>query len=778
MNDPQARRCTEDRQRPGGLRRSDWLAAPAPEAAGQPGEEPALGCYLRCLVRHKSLLVLCAIAGLLAGLGFSAAQTPRYRAAAWIEVQGFNEDFLNLQELSPVGGGGRRGRGIDLPTQVKILRSRELLERVAARMGASGVSPKRPAALASVASLVGWTPPHAAPEAGLREIERSLRVRALDGTRIIEISCESADPEAAARFANTLADEFIAYSTESRRSEIRQTEQWLQTQLEQMRSKLQASEDRLQRFARETGLTHASGTETAEEEDLRRLQEAMAEARIERIEKQSRYELALSSPAGSLPEILDHGPLRQYQIRLTDLRRKHAELASSYTQQHYKVRRIRAQIEQLEQSIRGERTKITKRIQNEFEAAQRRERMLAAGYRNQARRVSEGAAQAVRYNLLQREAGTTRAIYEDLLRKVREAGIAAAVRARPARIADPARPPETPHRPRHGVNGALGLLTGLLFAAAAVVARSRLDRRLHEPGEAAAHLQLPELGVIPQSQESEAPGRLRRPYVVRVRWRRGGEDRGPQGLHVQLGRRRPETGVELAAADRGPSLMAESFRAVLTSILYSGGGGKDRRLVLVTSPSPGEGKTTVVSNLGVALAGIGRRVLLIDADVRRPRLHALHGAPLTPGLAGCLEQGPHQRFLRAEAVRPTQTPGLFVLPAGEAGASFASLLHSERASGLLAEARRDFDFVLVDTPPVLQIADARVLGRLADAVVLVFRAGRTSRDCAHAAAARLWQDGVPLLGTVLNSWDSKHSPYPYYGERRSRADGFLRRVAV
>jgi receptor protein-tyrosine kinase len=221
--------------------------------------------------------------------------------------------------------------------------------------------------------------------------------------------------------------------------------------------------------------------------------------------------------------------------------------------------------------------------------------------------------------------------------------------------------------------------------------------------------------------------------------------------------------VELVTLQRQPSLIAESFRAVLTSILFSGENGDRPRVLVFTSAGPSEGKTTVVSNLAIALAEIHRRVLVIDGDLRKPRMHEIFDLPNERGLSDLLAQ----RSLDEDAVKgvlqQTRVPDLFVLPSGPPTAAAANLLHSPHLPSLLKTWRSEFDSILLDTPPMLQMPDARVLGRLADGVVLVLRAGRTTREMAQAAKQRFADDSTRVVGSILNNWDPKSSRDGHYG---------------
>jgi capsular exopolysaccharide synthesis family protein len=276
--------------------------------------------------------------------------------------------------------------------------------------------------------------------------------------------------------------------------------------------------------------------------------------------------------------------------------------------------------------------------------------------------------------------------------------------------------------------------------------RERSDRNLQQPGDAPFYLNVPELGVIPNSSVDRA---------ARSRVKDGDtEDIMPV--------RQEGDRVELVTWNRKLSMLAESFRTTLTSLLFSGPPGTKPRVIVLTSASPSEGKTTVSINLAIALSEINRRVLLIDADMRRPRLEKLFDLGPGPGLADLLRENlPGEHVSLSETVCPTNIPALFVMRSGGTPGIVSNLLHSSRLPELLNQLRVEFDAVVIDTPPALHISDARVIGRFADAVVLVVRAGKTTRDAALMVKQRFGEDGTPLLGTILNGWDSKREVYGY-----------------
>jgi capsular exopolysaccharide synthesis family protein len=210
-------------------------------------------------------------------------------------------------------------------------------------------------------------------------------------------------------------------------------------------------------------------------------------------------------------------------------------------------------------------------------------------------------------------------------------------------------------------------------------------------------------------------------------------------------------------------VIAESFRAILVSILFSSQDRRRSRVLVVTSSGPAEGKSTVISNLGIAVAEVNHRVLLVDADLRKPRLHTILGVENDRGLSDLLRSREPIAATLEGMIRETEIPGLFLLPSGPSTSSAASLLYSTRMPEVLKVLRMQFDTIFLDTPPMLQIPDARVLGRMVDSVLMVVRAGKTTRDAAMAARQRFAEDGTQILGTVLNDWNPKWSPSGYYG---------------
>ena len=721
--------------------------------------------YWHMLRRRKGTLLLIAFLGLLVALLLTLPQTPVYQARTTLEIQNLNENFLNMRDVSPTANeGAANPLETDLQTQVKILQSESVLGQVIAKLDLG----TRLAAENDQSRLSAWRkalhlPPSkvSAVEDILPLVAANLKVRTQANTRLVEILYDSTDPLLAAAIANTLTAEFIRQNLESRWQTTQKTGEWLTGQMEDVRIKLEKSEEQLQAYARAAGLLFTSEKDNVAEARLRQLQEELSRAQADRVTRQSKYELATTASTDSLPEVLDDATLKDYQLKLTDLRRQLAELSSTLTPSHPSVKKIQAQVTTLEAALEKERANVTRRIQNEFESAQRRERLLAASYDAQARVMTEQAARVTHYNILKREVDNNRQLYDSMLQHVKEAGIASALHASNVRVVDPATPPARPYKPSLLLNSMLGLFAGGFFGIVFIVMRERADRSIQAPGEASLYLDVPELGVIPSADAERSRSFA---YHRQARVAAAAETK-------EAARKTP---VELVTWQKRPSVLAESFRSTLASILYAGENGNRPRVIALTSASPREGKTTVASNLALALAEIGRRVLLIDGDLRKPRLHEIFNVSNAWGLSDLLDGIKPPEGSEA-MVAGTAYRDLYVLPAGSAASSISNLLHSPRVVELLQRMRQEFDTVIIDTPPMLQLPDARVLGKLADAVILVVRSARTTKETAAAASQRLADDGTRVLGTVLNEWDPRktshagyeygYRPYHYYEGR-------------
>ena len=702
--------------------------------------------YWEGIRRYRRMILAFVAMGAMGGLILSLLQTPMYRAHTSLEVEDLNENFQNLKDSDPTA---------QIPsaesyfqTQVKILQSREMIELVIDKLNLmQRMAPHKH-------FWSGWIHHNAEPNPALQReqvvdgIQKNLTVQAWGESRTAEMFYQSPDPKLASDVANTLVQTFIDESREIRWNSTQNTAEWLTGHLKELQKSLDSSEAKLQDFARSTGIMLTSDKQDVaghniSEDKLKQIQDELSRAQGDRTQKQADYETIKNMPVESLSPTLNNPALQNYLVKMGDLRSQLANLSASYTPEHYKVLQVQAQIADLQKSIDAERAGILRHTQEDYQAAKRREDILTTAYTEQAKNVSDMAGKTIQYQNLQHEVDTNRELYDALLLRIKQAGLAAAMRSSNVVVVDQAKPPVLPFRPNFPMNTALGLVTGLFVGVGFVLMRDRFNRNIESPGLSPAYLRLPELGVIPAATlASRRFARL--PASTRV--------------PLQL------KGAEQNGASREHATLAEAYRATLTSILLPTLHGEGPRVLVLTSPDPGAGKTTVTSNLGMATAEIGRRVLLIDADLRRPRLHRLFEIPNSFGLTDILRiTTPLEEIPVNQLVRQTKIPGLCLVPSGPTTDGLTCLLYSPRLTEFLERVAKEFDLVLIDAPPMLHFADARVLGRHSDGVILVLRSGQTKRDAAMLARQRFDEDGTCVLGTILNSWDLKNprSPYAY-----------------
>lgn len=728
--------------------------------------------YWRVLVRNRAVLMLAAGIGAILGLLTTLPQTPMYRAVTNIEIQPPNQDFMNQRQVDP----NQTAYSGDtfLETQAALLSSRGLVMRVIDEMElASNPSVVMPGEWFSAWRLALAGQEEKAPDQIklANAAMRSLRVKTRQGTQIVEVSFDSSSPMIAAEFVNKLADEFIEQTIEARWEQSQRTGEWLSRQMEQVKVKLEQSEDDLQRYAHSAGLQFMRDEGSIDEEKLKSLQRELLDASAERVKLQSRYELAESAPPESLGDALDNDGLRTHQAKLADLRRQLAEYRELFTEKHHKVRLTEAQVAEVEQTADTLRKNILRRVHNDFNAAKRREDLLRAEYNRQSSHVSQLSEKAIRYGILKREVDTNRQVYDSMLQRVKESGIAAALRASNIRVVDAAYPPSVPYRPQKLVSAAIGMAAALFMGVAFIFLRERSDRTFREPGEAPVVLGVQELGTIPSSQATAAaalPAGLKVKFVP-------GKTNVPKLLKKGPGALLPSASsgadvrdkLELVAYYKPQSIVSESFRSTATSLLVWESLGELPRVIAITSPDPGDGKTTVSCNLATSFAIAGKRVLLVDGDLRRPRVHDVFHIPNVAGLGTLLgSREPNWETIdKMECIFQTEVPGLHVMPAGALRGDIATLLFSSRCSELFATLRNSYDMVLIDCPPMLQLADARILGLVAEGVIVVLRSGKTTREEASIAIERLRRDCIQVLGTILNDWNprnSRTSSYAYH----------------
>jgi succinoglycan biosynthesis transport protein ExoP len=746
-------------QAPGG-----WAPLPsydAFEVPVTPAASAALDDLTRRLWRRRFAIASAAMLGALAGLLFCKLQTPVFRATTSVQLEGFNQEYF-LRDALPISPLLSNASAQNyLENQVKILQSRTLAARVAEKLkDRLQASAKFSLVARLVESLRFSRPQQDGRNDFTKRVLDALSVRTSLLSQVIEISYEDPDPALAAAAANAAVNEFVAMNREARWQSVEDTTQSLSAQTAELKLKLEKAGRQLMRFARESRLVFAGqGRATLGEDRMRYLEDAFTKAEADRVGKQSRYEAAVLSPMEALPDALVTGPLRQYQTELEAARRELAESRTLYTPAHYKVKRLEARIAELESAIAQERTAIVARLRTEYSAAERTERSLSETHAAQLRTIQTETEKEAHYEILKREFDTTQRLYDSVLEKVKEAGVASALGGANIRVIDRAIPPRYPYSPNLPLSSSLGFAIGTLGGIGLVIVYSG-SAKVSRPGDLAFR-EVRELGMIPSAKHDKELNSPRR-FL--------GSGDGGQGL-------------ALATWQKENSLFAESFRAAVTSLLFSlpvrekpPEGTQPSRAghaLVITSAEPMEGKTTVLSNLAIACAETNRRVLVIDADLRRPRLHDIFEVCNNKGVTDIIQSAGQASSMDLRTyTRTTGVPNLWVLPSGPAVDGVSGLLHAAALKELLARCRKAFDLVLVDSPPMMLYPDARLLGRIADGVVLVVRADRNSRDeLVRTCYQVLSEDRINILGTLLNGFRVAPARQRAYTDYYKRYDG-------
>jgi polysaccharide biosynthesis transport protein len=684
-------------------------------------------------------------------------EKPVYRANTLLEIEKENPNIPTVQELFQLEDVSDNY----LETQYKVLQSDTLARRVIEELHLDQVQEFNPPK-----GEWFWKNTHAAaredgsvadPEteqAVLVRFNDRLSVEPVRRSRLVQVSFESQDPGVAAKALNALASNYIQQNLESRWDDAQKASEWLSQQLQTFKAKLEKSEDDLQDYAQNNGLlfleTEKGDTENIVDERLRQLQDELTKAQADRYTKESLYRLVQAADYSSLPGVVDNKLMQDLTERLSDLQREEAALTPTFTNDYPKVKQIQSQIDDVQKVLNQERKRAAQGIVDDYQAAVRREALVRDAFDQQQQQANLVAARAVQYNILKREVDTNKQLYEGLLQRLKEAGVSAGMNASNIRIVDAAVPPTKPVSPRPILNLGLALLLGLGCGVGVAFLQEHWDNTLKNSDDIERLLRVPALALIPSrdSLNDTSAGVYGRPHHTLT-------IPNGNGKHAPLQRLSGKAWIRIDGNGTQHSALSEAFRGLRTSVLLSAAGRPPRSLTFV-SAEPGEGKTTVASNLAISLAQLGKRVLLVDGDMRRPCVHKLfdienHSQGLVTYLTGEQEW--------RQLVRPTGMANLDCLVCGPVPPNPSELLSSDRMKLLICEAMEEYQFVLVDAPPLLNVADGRILATMVEGAILVVKGGFTPRELAQQAQLHIRDVGAHLIGVVLNDVDVRQNAY-------------------
>jgi succinoglycan biosynthesis transport protein ExoP len=677
----------------------------------------------RVVAKWWWLITGIAVACLLAAIIISLMITPLYRAQATIEVnpEGVQVVGKEMGEVQPTAG---NDRGF-LNTQVGLLKSRSLAERVA-----------RSTNLANNEALFDQDIPRQAREgAASGMVQGSVTITPQRDSSLIGIAIESADPELAARLANAYADGFIQSNMERRYEATSYARNFLQQRIAAVKTRLEQSERQLVAYAQKQGIITLSvdsgGTGSVRSEQsidaatLIQTNNALAQAKSDRIAAEQRFRQAAG--AQSRAAVISDPTVQALGQQRAALEAQYQQKLALYKPDFPEMVQLRSQIDALAKEISRQTSNVSGSasgsLQADYQAALARENALQA-------KVNEGKAglmalreRSIQYTILQREVDTNRSLYDALLQRFKEVGVAGGVGANVVSVVDRAQVPGGPFKPNLPLNIMIGLCVGLMLGLGTAFSIEWIDDTIKTPDDLGTKLGLASLGVIPGVGK---------------------------GLAVREQLEDPRSQV------------SEAYQSVRTALQFSTDHGVPRSL-LVTSTRASEGKSSTALALAQTLASLGASVLLIDADLRKPTFRG--PSSTSQGLSSLLAGSDKV----AECVHPTQMERLFLLPSGPIPPNPAELLASGRFKEILDEAMAKFDHIIIDSPPVLGLADAPMLASSTEGTLMVIEAGAIRRAAALNAVNRLRASDARLMGAILTKFNALKVGYGYgygygYGE--------------
>lgn len=747
------------------------LALPRPEGE----EESQILEWLRLLQRGWRLLAGCAALAVLATGVYVFSKTPLYTAESKILIERQAPQVLDVQQIVADGLSGDESNYYR--TQQEILESRSLAVAVIRNLDLGHDPTFAPAAeapgpigrakawlRARLAALTGGAPRGPAPGADVDGIpatlvdkyQGSLAIDPITRTRLAQIRFTSPDARLASEVVNAHVQAYIQQGLRLRSEAGEDARAFLETKLGELEDRLEESEGSLNAYRREKGILSLDDKENIVVDRLSDLNGLVSAAEAKRIGLEAEVKLIQSRDFDSLPAVAESSLIQALKSQLGEVERKYVELAARFKPAYPAVQEAQAELAGMRERLDAEIRKVVAAIESSYLAAVDEEEQLRARMEEQKARVLELKDAAVQYAVLKRESDANRELYESVLQRMKEIGVAAAVRASNVSVIDPATPPRFPSEPQKGRALLIALFAGTVLGAGVVFGRSYLDSSIKSCEDVDRHLRLPSLGVVPDfallpvGVSAYAATPAKRP-------RRNGR----QSRLALVERRNPEEDGSLIVSRDPNCVVTESYRTLRTAILFSQPEAPPKTM-LFTSALESEGKTTSALNTALVFAKMGARVLVIDADLRRASCHSRLG---TGNLVGLTEALTGQRRF-TEVVRRTVVENVDLLSSGSLPPNPTELLGSRAMAELLALAAERYDFVFVDSPPVMPVNDAVVLSPLVDGVVLVVRAHGTPRQIIQRAEARIAQTRASLLGVVLNKLDARSDNYAtYYGGR-------------
>jgi len=700
--------------------------------------------YWAMIHKRRAIIFTCLGVSVVVALIYNYTTRPVYQATCQILIDRDTPNVLPNKELVDLVQAGSDY----YQTQYQLLRGRMLAERVVERLQL-----QKSDEFLTGPMLTPWErlqtrflgkPPKAAVDTdgmplspAVAAFRSRVTVEPVPGSRLVNLRFTAYDPTLAMQVVNALAQLYIEQSLEFRFTTSTEATGWLGDRLKEQQERVQAAEKALQQYREKEGLVNPEERQSLVDQKLQALNMAVLNARTDRIAKETIVsQLRNLSPSAleSFPAVMVNPVVQAIKGQLADLHRDEARLSETLGDKHPDMVKVRSQIRSTEDKLRNEMRSVVHAAEADYRTALSQEATLQANLEAVKQEAMGVNRKAIEYGVLRREVDSNQQIYKDLLTRTKQTGLETELKTTNIRVVEKAEVPRHPVSPQRARNYQLSVLLGLALGIGLVLIFEHFDNTLKTPEDVKDHLGLPFLGMVPD---------------VGARPVSGG---GP----------RPAGGASPLILKNPQSAVAESYRVLRTNLIFSSAENQGRALV-VSSANPGEGKTTTVANLASSLALNGAKVLAVDADLRRPTMHQHFGIQKTPGLSDLIVG----KCQASQAIQSTRFKGLQVLPCGYVPPNPAELLGSSQMRQVVEALRAHYEWVLIDTPPILAMADTPVLCPLVDGIVLVVGAEVSSRPTIQRAIDQLQSVGGKIVGVVLNKVNLERNSYyysQYYGE--------------
>jgi succinoglycan biosynthesis transport protein ExoP len=748
----------------------------------QEDKEIHLRDHLRVLQKRKWMIIALILIPVIFTLIQSFTTRPIYRGTATLQINVDNPQVVDFKEVFAINMWATDY----YQTQYKILESHSLAKRVIQKLKLwehpEFLSPP-PSSFQkwkssvqstlrhSVRSLFSFPGPeaHLSPKSSLDFGEKAsedekevplvgqflsrLKIEPIKESRLVKVHFDSYSLELSGRVPNVLAKEYIQMNLESRLDIKEQVKGWLTKQLDELRSRVESSDEALQKFGSQNDIFSLDDKENITLNRLNELNEALARAESERMAKEAIYK-QISSERGfkavALPSILENKLIQELKQNYIQLETQYNKLSETFKPHHPEIIRLKNQMETVEKSLNLETAKIIAGIKNEYESSLRKESLIRNSFAEQKHQAVAMQQKSIQYNILKRDAETNKELYKNLLQRVKEIGISAGFNGSNIEVVDYAEKPKGPYQPYHQRKVLLAAVIGLFLGIGFTFLLEYFDNTVKTPEEVDQRFQLPFLGSVPEISCEKR-----------------------NQLSGEKSSSRPFLPVELVMCNQPRSILAEAYRNIRTSLLLSFSERPPQR-ILVTSPSPLQGKTTTLINTAISLSQTGARVLIIDGDLRKPRIHKIFADRNRLGLSDCLSGGAEL----TSVIRKSEIKNIYYIPAGPIPPNPSELLGSPLFKETMQVLAQRFDHILIDAPPVLGFADSVVLSSAVDGVILVILFGKTQRMVLQRAKDGLLNANAKILGVVINrvnmdldGYRDYYGPYHYYyGEEGRRKE--------